>query len=243
MITSGPVHHSLATRGRRLRRARHAPQGPGWLHGVWLCAVLLAAPALAQAAPPLVTVCWGYGCSQQQRVVLGESDWLEITELFANVPDAATERDRIARAVALFEQATGRVTGTAEDRGGNIAGAGQPYQMDCIDESRNTDEYLRVLARQGMLRWHEVRGRERRAPWLFDRHWTAVIRVRQDGVRWAVDSWFLDNGKRPYIQRLAEWFDKADLPSNPDAAEAGARGTYIDEVAARTPTTPRTGSR
>lgn len=181
-------------------------------------AFLLAAPAVLAAAPPQVTVCWGYGCDERKRVTLPESDWRAIRALFSPPPeDAADERERIAQAIARFEQATGRLIGTSADLGGNRAGSGQPYQMDCIDESRNTEGYLRLLAASGLLPRHEVAERRKRAPWLFDQHWTAVIRER-DGRAWAVDSWFLDNGKRPHVQRLDAWFDKAALPFNPDAS-------------------------
>lgn len=182
------------------------------------CAILLAAPTLLAAAPPRVTVCWDYGCDEHRRVTLPASEWQAIRTLFRPAPaDAAAERKRIAEAIAHFERATGRLIGTTADLGGNRAGSGQPYQMDCIDESRNTDRYLRVLAARGLLRWHEVTERRKRAPWLLDQHWTAVIREHGSGTSWAVDSWFLDNGKRPYIQPLDAWLDKAELPFNPDA--------------------------
>lgn len=182
------------------------------------CALLLAAPALLASEPPRVSVCWDYGCDRQRKVALPEGDWRAIRALFSPAPaDAASERARIARAIALFERVTGRLIGTAADLGGNHAGSGQPYQMDCIDESRNTDGYLRVLAAHGLLRWHAVDERRKRAPWLFDQHWTAVIREHGDGTAWAVDSWFLDNGRRPYIQPLDAWLEKAELPFNPDA--------------------------
>lgn len=181
-------------------------------------AILLAAPAVLAAVPPQVTVCWDHGCNERRQVTLPVSDWQQIRALFQPVPaGAAAERERIARAIARFEQATGRLIGTSADLGGNLAGSGMPFQMDCIDESRNTDGYLHVLAARGLLHWHEVTERRKRAPWLFDQHWTAVIREHGNGTTWAVDSWFLDNGKRPYIQPLDAWLDKAELPFNPDA--------------------------
>lgn len=181
------------------------------------CMLLLVAPAALAGEPPRVSVCWDYGCDQRRQVTLPGTDWRAIRALFSPAPvDAAAERNRIARAIARFERATGRLIGTSADLGGNVAGSGRPYQMDCIDESRNTDGYLRVLAARGLLRWHEVGKRRKRAPWLLDQHWTAVIRERGGGTAWVVDSWFLDNGKRPYIQPLDAWLDKAELPDNPD---------------------------
>lgn len=177
---------------------------------------LLAPAALAA---PRVDVCWDYGCDRQATVEIPDAGWQRIRSLFTRpAADPASERARIARAIALFETATGRMIGTEADLGGNRAGSGRDFQMDCIDESRNTDTYLHVLEDHALLHWHDVVERRKRAPWILDQHWTAVVRERDAGSYWAVDSWFLDNGKRPYIQPLEAWLEKADLPFNPDAA-------------------------
>lgn len=177
----------------------------------------LAAP-VAAAEVPRVEVCWDYGCDLSARVDIPAGDWQRIASLFETpAPDADGERARIAHAIALFEAVTGRIVGTDIDMGGNREGSGQPFQMDCIDESRNTDTYLRVLEARGLLTWHDVIERRKRAPWILDQHWTAVVREHASGHAWAVDSWFLDNGKRPYIQPLEAWLEKDDLPFNPDA--------------------------
>lgn len=183
-------------------------------------ALLLALlPATAAALPPLVNVCWDYGCDRNARLVLPRDAWAGIRSLFSPAaPGPAAERRRIAAAIARFERAVGPLTGTDRDRYENIAGSGLGGQQDCIDESRNTDTYLRVLAERGLLAWHGVGPRAHRMRWVLDQHWTAVIIDRSDGTRWAVDSWFLDNGRRPYVQRLPEWLDMAPLPDNPDAA-------------------------
>jgi hypothetical protein len=176
--------------------------------------------ALASEPPPLVNVCWGYGCDRSARLIVPRPDWRAIRALMTQpAPDAATERRRVARAVALFERAVGRRTATSADRHGNLAGSGRPGQLDCIDESRNTAGYLRVLAARDLLRWHRVGPRHQRAPWIFDQHWTAVLTERDTGRRWAVDSWFLDNGERAYIQPLQAWLDNDALPPNPAAPD------------------------
>lgn len=184
-----------------------------------LLALAVVGSTSATAAPS-VDVCWDYGCDRQARVEIPAAAWQRIVSVFRPAAsDAAAERDRIARAIALFERITGRIIGTDADLGGNRAGSGKPYQMDCIDESRNTDTYLRVLQASGLLAWHDVTERHKRAPWIFDQHWTAVVRERDTGRSWVVDSWFLDNGKRPYVQPLEAWLDKDDLPFNPDATD------------------------
>lgn len=188
-----------------------------------LLALLPAAAAAAPALPPLVNVCWDYGCDRSARVVVPPRAWAGIRTLFEPpAADPAAERRRIAAAVARLERVVGARTGTDRDRHGNVVGSGRDGQMDCIDESRNTTGYLRLLANRGLLTWHEVGPRARRLRWVIDQHWTAVVVDRSDDSRWAIDSWFLDNGHRPYVQRLEDWLAKAPLPPNPDAA-AGRR--------------------
>jgi hypothetical protein len=191
-------------------------------------AAMLAWPAAAPAAtpaatlsgvPPIVNVCWDYGCDRSMRLVLPEPAWDSIRALFVPAaPDPAVERARIARAIARFEAAVGTVTGTHADRHGNIVGAGQPGQLDCIDESRNTAGYLHVLADRGLLRWHRVGRRHKRIFWVIGQHWTASVIDSRDGTPWAIDSWFLDNGHQPHVQRLDAWLAQAPLPPNPDAS-------------------------
>lgn len=184
-----------------------------------LALALLPLSAAAGGLPPVVNVCWDYGCDRNARVVVPPTAWEGIRSLFrppAGSPEI--ERRRVARAIARFEQALGRITGTDRDHYENVVGSGLPGQMDCIDESRNTTAYLRLLAEHGLLRWHRVEARAKRMPLIFDQHWTAVLADRTNGHAWAIDSWFLDNGRQPYVQRLDDWLAMASLPPNPDAA-------------------------
>ena len=174
--------------------------------------ILLSAalPAAAAQWPPVVGVCWDYGCDRHARVLVPPADWRAIRDLLSPpAADAAAERRRVALAVARLERIAGRATGTHRDRYENIAGAGLSGQMDCIDESRNTAGYLRLLAEHGLLRWHRPGGRAQRMRWVLDQHWTAVLVERGSERRWAIDSWFLDNGHRPYVQRLDAWREAA----------------------------------
>lgn len=185
---------------------------PALLLGAWLLG------ADGPPPPPLVNVCWDYGCDRSERMIVPADAWAAIRELLREPPpDPAAERARVATAIARLETALGARTGTDADRRGNLAGSGRPGQLDCIDESRNTTGYLHVLAEYGLLHWHDVGERRKRAPWLFDQHWTAVLVDRTDGRRWAVDSWHLDNGLRPHVQALDAWLDGDELPPNPDA--------------------------
>lgn len=187
-------------------------------YAAWLGAVLVGLGLAAGAAPPAFKICSDYECSRQHTASLDDAHWARVVALFS--PPAASpalERAQIRRAVALLERLVGPLAGTAGDLGGNEDGAGSPGQMDCIDESRNTTTYLKLLAAAGLLHWHTVEPRVRRAPWIFDVHWTAVIRERDDGRRFAVDSWFFDNGQPPVVQPLDAWLAKR--PPGDDAME------------------------
>lgn len=178
-----------------------------FLGAIPLCSAQTAAPTL-DGFP----VCYNYECHTRQVVNLDAQQWRVIRALFAPAPaSAAAERAMIRRAIAQMEVFVGALTGTSGDLGGNVAGAGLPGQMDCIDESSNTTAYLTLFQQNGLLRWHEVEERTQRAKWVLDVHWTAVIRETGSGDRYAVDSWFLDNGQPPYIQRLEDWLDKKDF--------------------------------
>ena len=208
----------------------------------WLTAALLpAAAAIASAnsiastanlgagrqAPPPFEICYDFSCRSRASVDLRGDDWHRVRELFA-IPalTAAEERGQIAAAIALLERLASTRSGIGRDLGGNIDGHGRPGQMDCIDESTNTTAYLQLRAADGLLLFHRVDEPARRAPWVFDPHWTATLSDR-DGQRYAVDSWFLDNGRRPYIQPLPAWLDKAELPYNPDAPSQPRRRAPI----------------
>jgi hypothetical protein len=96
--------------------------------------------------------------------------------------------------------------------------------MDCIDESTNTYQYLSALEELGLLKWHKVDLKQRRVVWLAT-HWTATIREIGSGRRYAVDSWYRDNGELPYIQPIEDWKRKLDFPVdyNPELASSGGR--------------------
>jgi len=162
---------------------------------------------IASPAPPPFYSCTDYHCDEGMTISLTEPQWQQVRALFVTQATltADDERRKIRAAIALLEEQVGAITGTSRDLAKNVAGAGLPGQLDCISESRNTTTYLRLLSKDGLLHWHTVEERELRHPWILDLHWAAVIRDKQTDQRYAVDSWFLDNGQPPYIQPLEQW--------------------------------------
>ncbi len=175
-----------------------------------LILLLSATPSLAKQ--PEFVQCSDFGCKTRIELDLTQQQWSEIKDIFKpSAPDAMTEKLQIRKAIALMEQYTGEITGTSQDKGENYSGQDLPHQQDCIDESTNTFQYLNALEKRSLLKWHKVAGKQRRIVW-FASHWTALIEDITDHQLYAVDSWYLDNGKPPYIQKLTDWEAKKTFP-------------------------------
>lgn len=155
------------------------------------------------------TICHGFGCTFHSAVTFSDTDWGQVTASFdPPARDPAGERRQIGQAVAVFERLVGRKTGTDSDKGGlTHSVAGNPTQLDCIDETTNTTTYLTLLHNRGMLRWHRA-GQAASRGFFLDgrwRHETAVLLELASGAEFAIDSWIEDNGKPPLIVPLEQW--------------------------------------
>ena len=180
--------------------------------------LLFSAPAAATA--PYFVQCYDFGCKSTQELHFQASHWDEIRAIFdQGVVDSESERQAIRRAVALMERISGEMSGTHLDKAGNWPGYDLPRQMDCIDESTNTYQYLNALEQLDLLRWHRAGIKYHRLVWFAD-HWTASIREIGSERIIAVDSWYLDNGELPYLQSLDDWRRRRDFPAdlNPELA-------------------------
>jgi hypothetical protein len=160
--------------------------------------------------PQAFSVCYKHSCAQVDVIGLSAAQWQGVRALF---PDPAAtpeqERRRIAQALAYLEREVGPLIDAEHDRGGNLKGfLGDGNQLDCVDESSNSTTYLTLIEQDGLLHWHQTDERATRGFIIFGwPHTTATIRDRQSGERWAVDSWFHDNGRPPEILPLAKWRD------------------------------------
>lgn len=154
--------------------------------------------------------CYDFGCKSNKSIEFSPIQWRQVSALFIPTLSEADEKQSIRKAVALMEQFSGELTGTSLDVGGNYPGSSIPNQMDCIDESTNTFQYLYAIEKLNLLKWHKVGLKKRRIVWLVS-HWTAVIEEISTKQKFAVDSWYRDNGYMPYIQRLENWQVKKDF--------------------------------
>ena len=164
--------------------------------------------------------CFDFGCKSTEEVTFSPSHWQAVRDEFdERVSDAASEHQAIRRAVALMERFSGDIAGTDIDKGGNWPGYDLPRQMDCIDESTNTYQYLFALEQLELLRWHRIDLKHRRIVWL-STHWTASIREIGSDRVFAVDSWYRDNGEMPYLQLIEDWNRRRDFKAefNPELA-------------------------
>jgi hypothetical protein len=161
--------------------------------------------------PQLFSVCYQHTCTQVAHLTLDAAKWKPVREVFQpSAGSAAEERERIRQAIAYLEVEIGRRIGTLGDVGGSFEGfLKSGNQLDCVDESTNSTTYLRMMERDGLLRYHRVGSRAARARsggfiigWP---HFTAVIEEIASGEKWAVDSWFRNNGEPPEVVPLSLW--------------------------------------
>ncbi len=183
--------------------------------GIFAALVLLSSPvgrstaaqAASVSAPATIFVCHGYGCSFRSRLVLGPRDAAQFQSILragASSPEA--ERAALKKAVQYFEERSYQIIGIRDRPKAAVVGARIKGQMDCIDESTNTNGFLHYLANRGLLTFHTVGRKVRRGFFLDGRypHWTAII-VDKSGTRWVVDSWYSVGGGTPDIFPYEQW--------------------------------------
>jgi hypothetical protein len=171
------------------------------------------------AQPPKgnrIYVCHAFTCMRTTPVQLSGADVDMIAAPLADpAEDAQAERRAVAASVQRFERLIGERLGTSADKGGlDLVGAGDPTQMDCIDEATNTTSLLLLLNEQGFLRHHRVMHPVARGFFFDGRypHATAVLGETASGARWAIDSWPRANAEPPVVQRLEAWLASRGAP-------------------------------
>lgn len=185
-----------------------------------ILALIVALPLRASADAPTMTrilkaapsptgfdFCWGGTCAEVLRTSLDEAEWARVRAMFAPAPaNAEAERATVGQAIGLLESMVGPKTGTMGDRAGTFGNSAHPGQLDCNDEATNTTNYLRMMGADGLLRFHQVQDTATRGGFLFfGRHSSAVLIEHASGRRYAVDSWFYDNGLPAVVVPLEVW--------------------------------------
>jgi len=163
-----------------------------------------------------VTVCHAYGCKAQTPFAFKPSDIAEISDVMTRVrrnDSPREERRAIAYAIAWMERRVAPTVGTASDRPSmDFIGSGDESQQDCVDEATNTTSYLLVLKRHGLIQRHSVEqpfAKDDLSHWT---HWAALIREKESGERFAIDSSSGANGENPTVQAAASFY----VPDGPD---------------------------
>jgi hypothetical protein len=161
-------------------------------------------------------VCSGGGCADIKHVSLTPEEWQKVVTIFsaspilsANQSDKASaeqERKQISLAVGKLEEIVGVKAGTSTDRAGTFDNSSYPGQLDCNDEAINTTTYMRLMVKYGLIKQHEIEDiRTRNFFFTGWPHTTAVIHEVATGRRFAVDSWFYDNGVPATILPFEQW--------------------------------------
>jgi hypothetical protein len=162
-------------------------------------------------------VCQGGGCVQFNQVSISDAEWKNVAEIFKiKANNAADERLQIGQAIGALEKIVGAKNGTLSDLAGTFDNDDFPGQLDCNDEAINSTTYMRLLKQGSFMQFHEIEDmRTRNFFFTGWPHTTAVIREAKTGARFAVDSWFYDNGHAATIVPFATWkanFQPADSP-------------------------------
>jgi len=170
--------------------------------------VFVSDDIITNPEPENFNICHGGTCEYIEQVRLTEAQWQSIRELFKNNKTAIQERNNIKIAIAKMELIVGSLTNTYNDKAENNTDEEENHYMDCIDESINTSLYLTMMKKDKLIQFHSIEDRENRG-YFFNGwpHTTAVVKEKHTNKQYAVDSWFLDNGKQPYVVPIKEWKD------------------------------------
>ena len=176
------------------------------------------------ATPPngnTVTVCHAYTCKVQSTYTFSKNDIAEIRAVMDKNRRADTpfeERRAVAYAIAYIDVKVGNKLGIKDRAGMQFGSTGDPTQMDCADVATNTTSYLLVLQSNGMLKHHTVeatmskdnyaKGVAHLNPVQFWTHWSAILKEKESGQKYAVDRWPFDQGENPAVVKVEDWYIK-----------------------------------
>ncbi len=174
--------------------------------------------AQKDAAPQSFYSCYGYSCTQRALVELSSAQWAGVLKGFKNINSAEQERIAITKAIAKIEALVVQQTGLTPDLAEAKTVKQNAHQMDCIDETVNTDLYLGFLQDAGAFKFHE-RAHPLHRGFFIDGMWphnTAAVREIDSGAVYAIDSYYRDNGVKADAVPKNVWLDKWRPSSTPN---------------------------
>jgi hypothetical protein len=183
----------------------------------WL-AFLLMFCAAGVHADEAVAICFDFGCASESVAVFSERQLSWSDGVLAMADTAEEERLLLSLVIGRFYAWAGEQTPIHADRRGNIADEGVSGAMDCIDHSTTTTRFLQLLEKRGAMQFHRVLAPVWRG-WVFQ-HASAQIEEigpemmnaeTEDIRRFAVDSWYVDNGLPAPITPLQDWYEASDF--------------------------------
>ncbi len=186
---------------------------------IFILSVLLIATNVR--ADETVRICFNYGCFSEEEATFKEADLQGLKKRFLLAQNAEEEREQIAAAIGFLLQQAGKQTPIFADRGGNFADFGMHGKMDCIDHATSGTRLLQMFEQRGFLRFHKVLTPALRSRFIVFLHYAAQIEEltpteTEQKARFAVDSWFFDNGNAATIIPMEEWNQGAS-PNNIDS--------------------------
>jgi hypothetical protein len=166
-----------------------------------------------------VFACSAYGCRKQTPFQFTGADIAKLQAMMApaKTKTAADERAALRETLAWMEHRVDDEVGTSNDRpGDDMAGNGDPTQMDCVDVATNLSSYMLVLDRHHLLHYHSVGGVYVKEDYLKGvsgwTHYAGILIEKASGRKFAVDGWLLASGKPPEITAIEKWYiDDSDI--------------------------------
>ncbi len=160
------------------------------------------------ATPHEFIVCHGYGCKEKSFIGFNNHEWKTIQELFKKpAKDAKEERTQISQAIALMEGYAQPLIGEHEDQAKAPIVRNALEEMDCIDETINTTQYIEFLQEADLLKFHTLNYPVFKG-FIFNGvypHNSASIIEIATGDIYAVDSYIHKGGEEPNIRLLDNW--------------------------------------
>ncbi len=157
--------------------------------------------------------CHGFACAVPSRVSLRPADWRRVRAMFTPpAKDAATERRRIAAAVALMQRLVGAQTGTSAHQWTHsdmmiLPNLGDPTQLDCIDEAVNTWTYMTMMERDGLFRFHRVASLAFAGSPVDPNPRNAAVLQERDSTYYVLDPSLVESGAVAPVLPLPAWLD------------------------------------